>query len=50
MGSFIAVYSDDRQSVVVKVGATRLVTGHAIFSGDVTRNVEKPPAAARAAL
>jgi ribulose-phosphate 3-epimerase len=36
--------------LVVKAGATRLVAGHAIFSGDVIRNVEKLRAAANAAL
>jgi ribulose-phosphate 3-epimerase len=34
--------------LVVQAGATRLVAGHAIFSGDVIRNVERLRAAANA--
>ena len=36
--------------LVVKSGATRLVAGHAVFSNDVIRNVEKLRTAANAAL
>lgn len=36
--------------LVVKSGATRLVAGHAVFSNDVIRNVEKLRTATNAAL
>jgi ribulose-phosphate 3-epimerase len=36
--------------LVVKAGVTRLVVGHAVFSNDVIRNVERLRTATNAAL
>jgi ribulose-phosphate 3-epimerase len=41
---------EETAPLVVKAGATRLVAGHAIFSDDVIRNVERLRAAANAGL